>query len=420
MARSFLGCAALLPAIALLATNVAAHGYVQSIVVNGTNLTGPKPVNQAAAQKLQTPIRQIASEQPVVLNSQGVTSPLLACGASNNAPATELVSIAAGSPLTIQWVNGGGRVFWPHNTGPLMTYMAACQKTDCSDDPATLAFFKIAEEGQTTPGGTIWAQKQLYEGRPVKVTVPSGIPTGPYIMRHEVINLALASTGQAEAYPSCFQLQVTGGGSSSPTEFVKSLGSNVARFPGAYKTNDAGLNFDPYTSGKNYPFPGPKIAKAIGGGGGGDNGGGDETPAPTSTPTRSISTSTLQTGTSTTSTTSPRPPVNPGSTPTRSPRVITTTVTEVFVLTMTIPDDPNNRNFAVTTTTTTTSSSQLPTTTSTNDPDDGCFDEEEEEKTSTGSTPPNTTTTSSVTTTTGYARRHARRSERWRVAAMGS
>jgi len=50
-----------------------------------------------------------------------------------------------------------------------MTYMAVCQKTDCSDDPTTLDFFKIAEEGQTTPGGSVWAEEQLYEGHPIKV-----------------------------------------------------------------------------------------------------------------------------------------------------------------------------------------------------------------------------------------------------------
>ena len=193
MTRSFLGCcaAAFLPTIAFLATNVAAHGYVQSILVSGKNMTGPKPVDQASVQKLQTPIRQIASEQPIVLDSQGVTSGLLACGASGNVPASELASVAAGSSLMVQvrvprtfplvslfterchifvqWVNGGGGIFWPHNTGPLMAYMAACQKTDCSDDPSTLDFFKVSEAGQTTPGGTVWAQNELYEGHPIQV-----------------------------------------------------------------------------------------------------------------------------------------------------------------------------------------------------------------------------------------------------------
>jgi len=231
-------------------------------------------------------------------------------------------------------------------------------------------------------------------------------------MRHEVINLARASAGQAEAFPECFQLQVTGGGSSTPAEFVKSLKSDeVARFPGAYKATDAGLNFDPYTAGKDYPFPGPQIAGAINNGG--DGGGDKSTTTPGSTPTSSVPTSTpAGTSTSTTSATSLRAPANPGSSPTHTPRVLTTTVTEVFVLTLTVPDDsPKNKKLAFSTTTT--SSSHHPTTTSAGDPKDGCYDEEEH-------TPPPTTTTSSVTKPTRRARRHSRRSERWRVAAVGS
>jgi hypothetical protein len=240
-----------------------------------------------------------------------------------------------------------------------------------------------------------------------QITIPSSIPSGSYIMRHEVINLARASTGQAEAFPECFQLQVTGGGSSTPAEFVKSLKSGeVARFPGAYKATDAGLNFDPYTAGKDYPFPGPQIAGAISNGGGGE-----KSTTPGSTPTHSVPTST-PVGTSTTSTTSLRAPANPGSSPTHAPRVLTTTITEVFVLTLTIPNDsPKNKKLVFSTTTT--SLSHHPTTTPAGDPKDGCYDEEEH-------TPPTTTTTSSTTKPTGRARRHSRRSERWRVAAVGS
>ena len=221
-----------------------------------------------------------------------------------------------------------------------------------------------------------------------------------------MINLARASTGQAEAFPACFQLQVTGGGSSTPAEFVKSLKSDeVARFPGAYKGTDAGLYFDPYTAGKDYPYPGPHIAGAINNDG---NGGGDKSTTPDSTPTSSVPTSTPA-GTSTTSTTSLRAPANPGSSPTHTPRVLTTTVTEVFVLTLTVPDDsPKNKKLVFSTTTT--SSSHHPTTTPAGDPKDGCYDEGEH------TSPPTTTTTKP----TGHTRRHSRRSERWRVAAVGS
>jgi hypothetical protein len=52
-----------------------------------------------------------------------------------------------------------------------MTYMAPCNTTDCSGDPADLEFFKIAEEGQYTPGGSVWVQQQLYEGYPISVDI---------------------------------------------------------------------------------------------------------------------------------------------------------------------------------------------------------------------------------------------------------
>jgi hypothetical protein len=98
----FLGCAAFLPVVAFLATNVAAHGYVQSIVADGKNYSGPQPADLVGTLSIQTPIRQIDSETPLILNSTGVESHLLACGSKNNEPATQVVSIRAGSSLGIQ------------------------------------------------------------------------------------------------------------------------------------------------------------------------------------------------------------------------------------------------------------------------------------------------------------------------------
>jgi hypothetical protein len=98
----FLRCAAFLPVVAFLAANVAAHGYVQSIVAEGKNYSGPKPVDLDGTLSIQTPIRQIDSEKPLILNSTGVESHLLACGSQNNEPATLVVSIRAGSSLGLQ------------------------------------------------------------------------------------------------------------------------------------------------------------------------------------------------------------------------------------------------------------------------------------------------------------------------------
>lgn len=45
-----------------------------------------------------------------------------------------------------------------------MTYMAACATDDCSDDPTTLSFFKIAEDGQVSGLGSDWAQASIHAG----------------------------------------------------------------------------------------------------------------------------------------------------------------------------------------------------------------------------------------------------------------
>lgn len=52
-------------------------------------------------------------------------------------------------------------VQWIHNTGPMMTYMAACEGTTCDKFDASKAqWFKIDEAGQK-PGGSGWFQADL-------------------------------------------------------------------------------------------------------------------------------------------------------------------------------------------------------------------------------------------------------------------
>lgn len=69
----------------------------------------------------------------------------------------------------LQWVNGAGSVLWPHNTGPILTYMAPCSDSKCDDDPTTLSFFKIAEDGQVAGSTSTWVQAELKEGNPYNV-----------------------------------------------------------------------------------------------------------------------------------------------------------------------------------------------------------------------------------------------------------
>lgn len=53
------------------------------------------------------------------------------------------------------------RFQWPHNTGPMLTYMANCGPNPCNQfDIANAKWFKIQQIGRTSPGSA-WAQADL-------------------------------------------------------------------------------------------------------------------------------------------------------------------------------------------------------------------------------------------------------------------
>ena len=97
---------------------------------------------------------------------------------------------------------------WPHNTGPIINYMASCGSNDCSSfDPSNAQWFKIDEAGKKSDGSG-WVQAELSTYLPVLLTyidrqvhgahgssdtggtysvnIPSDIAPGDYLIRHEV------------------------------------------------------------------------------------------------------------------------------------------------------------------------------------------------------------------------------------------
>jgi len=261
--------------IGTLVASAAAHGYVDKITIAGKEYAGPEPGNGGP----DSAIRQVRENSPV----KGTDNVALNCGLS--AKRAKLSADAMpGDEIQISWPSGGGQT-WPHNTGPMMTYLAECDGP-CEDfDAKNAQWFKIDQAGKNDNGK--WVQEDLMSGKPATITLPSSLAAGNYLLRHEIIALHLATEiGGAEFYPSCAQLSVGGNESGKPSE------DELVSFPGAYKEDDPGIFVpDVFGDGK-YDFPGPRVASLANGGesgsgntdntdGGDDNDGKDEDSEPT-------------------------------------------------------------------------------------------------------------------------------------------
>ena len=171
---------------------------------------------------------------------------------------------------------------WPHEVGPMITYMGYCGKgglKDCSEvDSTTVKWFKIDEAG-TSSDGKWWVEElsksatrsSHYKAltrlqvsyQKARVTIPKDLAPGNYLIRHELIALHLATEYYgAEFYAGCAQLKVGGSGIKVPAD------QDLLSFPGSYKDNDKGI-YTPnvFNPGNKYQFPGGPVAKLVGGGG---------------------------------------------------------------------------------------------------------------------------------------------------------
>ncbi|CAA7263648.1 unnamed protein product [Cyclocybe aegerita] len=236
----------LLPLLA--ATYVSAHGFLNQITINGKTYRGNKP-NQRNDPSV---IRRVSSPNP----NYGANNAALTCGP--NSIAGSLVADAnPGDTVTFDW-RGVNLSPWPHSTGPMLTYMASCGSTTCDKfNPTNARWFKIGQAGKKSNGQ--WFQQDLMSGQTASATIPKTLAPGNYLIRHEIIALHLASSGQAEYYPACAQLRVGGNQTSRPKD------SELVSFPGGYKDSDAGIRLNPYTNAK-YVFPGPAVASLVSGG----------------------------------------------------------------------------------------------------------------------------------------------------------
>ncbi|KAI1414407.1 glycosyl hydrolase family 61-domain-containing protein [Hypoxylon sp. FL1857] len=136
----------------------------------------------------------------------------------------------------------------------MIDYLAACNGPCESVDKESLEFFKIDEVGlidESVQNG-FWGSDELIQNNNTwLMQIPSNIKAGNYVLRHETI--ALHSAGQtngAQAYPQCFNLEITGDGTDVP---AGTLGTKL------YTPEDPGILVNIYTTGLSYTIPGPAL-----------------------------------------------------------------------------------------------------------------------------------------------------------------
>ncbi|KAF3928605.1 Endoglucanase-4 [Arthrobotrys entomopaga] len=101
-------------------------------------------------------------------------------------------------------------------------------------------------------GNGVWGAGEVLDTLQWTVTIPAALPSGEYLIRHEL--LALHQANNPQFYPECAQLTVTGGGNGTPGPLVD--------MQKAYSGSDPSVNVDIYIADAaktTYTCPGPAV-----------------------------------------------------------------------------------------------------------------------------------------------------------------
>ncbi|KAF8455083.1 glycosyl hydrolase family 61-domain-containing protein [Terfezia claveryi] len=195
---------------------VSAHGSIIRITIAGKEFPGNNP-----AKGNKNPDRIVwdyKDNGPV--SAQDLQTNQIACS-RNAKPAKSFGKAKAGDDVVVHW-------------------------TKWSEYPPAWSISSDGKKGR-------WASDIMREsGMIVKLRIPPGIPTGKYVLRHELLALHGAQKeGSAQFYPVCANLEVEG------NEGAK-LGGEGVKFPGAYSSSDPGVDINIHKGVKAYVIPGPQ------------------------------------------------------------------------------------------------------------------------------------------------------------------
>lgn len=122
--------------------------------------------------------------------------PNIACH-KNAVNANVSATVAAGGTVKFQWTE------WPHNIGPVLTYVANCGG-DCKDaDKTALKFVKIDESGVDLSTQVWAAGKLMADGDAWTTTVPKSLAPGMQFSSAVPIPPALPPASANNDRPLC-------------------------------------------------------------------------------------------------------------------------------------------------------------------------------------------------------------------------
>ncbi|ORY60224.1 glycosyl hydrolase family 61-domain-containing protein, partial [Pseudomassariella vexata] len=192
----------------------------------------------------QVALRMPPSNSPVT----DVTSDDMACNVDGSTGVDTTYAASEGDKITVQWDVST-------HPGPITHFLFGPVDDASKATGIGAGWFKIDELDYTN--GT-WANEVLLNnGGNYTFTLPTGLESGDYLLRSEMLALHGAQTvGGAQFYIGCAQLTITGTGSAGSCSPTISL-------PGAYSAEDDNIyipdvysGFDPTT----YVAPGGAIA----------------------------------------------------------------------------------------------------------------------------------------------------------------
>ncbi|KAF4620618.1 hypothetical protein D9613_000781 [Agrocybe pediades] len=223
-------------ATAAFVASAAAHATFQELWINGVD---------AGSSCVRLP----ASNNPVT----SVTSNDIACNIAGTS--SGVCPVNAGDQLTVEMHQQPGdrscsnEAIGGDHYGPVQVYMAAVSDATTAVG-SSQNWFKVAEMGMPSNNPVYWATEVLNDNcGHFTFTVPKDLAPGNYLVRAEVIALHVASSvGGAQFYMSCYQINVSGSGSTKPA---------TVKFPGAYSATDPGILINIYEPLSTYAIPGP-------------------------------------------------------------------------------------------------------------------------------------------------------------------